>query len=83
VATGCKPLLNSDWTAIERLKTPSESLDAGDGSVFRIMIEVDYLYIPITADHDVLRLDIAVNDSGGVSGQQCARRLHGKFQNLI
>ncbi len=38
MATGCKPLLNSDWTAIARLKTPSESLDAGGRSVFRIMI---------------------------------------------
>ena len=38
MATGCKPLLDSDWAAITRLKTPTESLDASGGSVFRIMI---------------------------------------------
>jgi hypothetical protein len=38
VAIGCKPLLDSDWAAITRLKRPTESLDAGGGSVFRIMI---------------------------------------------
>jgi hypothetical protein len=38
VATGCKPLLDSDWPAITRLKTPTKSLDASGGSLFRSTI---------------------------------------------
>jgi hypothetical protein len=38
VATGCKPLLDSDSRAVTRLKTPTESLDASGGSLFPIMI---------------------------------------------
>ena len=38
MATRCKPLLDSDWPAITRLKTPNKSLDASGASVFRIII---------------------------------------------
>jgi len=31
MATRCKPLLDSDWPAITRLKTPNKSLDASGG----------------------------------------------------
>jgi hypothetical protein len=32
MATRCKPLLDSDWPAITRLKTPNKSLDASGGA---------------------------------------------------
>ena len=35
MATRCKPLLDSDWPAITRLKTPNKSLDASGDSASR------------------------------------------------
>jgi hypothetical protein len=37
MATRCKPLLDFDWPAITRLKTPNKSSDTSGGGVFRIM----------------------------------------------
>jgi len=47
VATGCKPLLDSDWAAITRLKTPTESLDASGLLVLLSFVAFASLLAPL------------------------------------
>ena len=47
MATGCKPLLDSDWAAITRLKTPTDSLDASGLLVLLSFVAFASLLAPL------------------------------------
>src|SRR6266567_4338978 len=42
--------------------------------------EVEHLYVSVRSQHDVLRFDVAVHDTGIMRGSQRRSYLHGNFQ---
>src|SRR6266567_9405198 len=45
--------------------------------------EVEHLYVSVRPQHDVLRFDVAVHDTGIMRGSQRRSYLHGDFQRPL